>query len=95
MLNSFKAQCDLDMFSEYIEAALRRAKYETLENGTYMATVDGLRGVIATGKTIEACRVDLIEVIEEWITIRLQRGLDIPAMDGHGISVSQEPMAIV
>ena len=67
------------MFSEYIESALRRAKYENLENGTYMATVDGLRGVIATGETIETCRVDLIEVIEEWITIRLQRGLDIPA----------------
>jgi len=49
------------MFSEYIESALRRAKYETLENGTYMATVDGLRGVIATGETIETCRVDLIE----------------------------------
>jgi predicted RNase H-like HicB family nuclease len=83
------------MFSEYIEAALRRAIYETLENGTYMATVDGLRGVIATGETIETCRVDLIEVIEEWITIRLQRGLDIPALDGHVISVSQEPMAVV
>lgn len=83
------------MFSEYIEAALRRAKYETLENGTYMATVDGLQGVIATGETIEACRVDLIEVIEELITIRLQRGLGIPALDGFMISVSQEPMAIV
>jgi predicted RNase H-like HicB family nuclease len=83
------------MFSEYIESALRRAKYEPLENGTYMATVDGLRGVIATGETIETCRVDLIEVIEEWITIRLQRGLDIPALDGHVISVSQEPMAVV
>jgi len=60
-----------------------------------MATVDGLQGVIATGETIEACRVDLIEVIEEWITIRLQRGLGIPALDGFMISVSQEPMAIV
>jgi predicted RNase H-like HicB family nuclease len=41
------------MFSEYIGAALRRAKYESLENGSYMATVEGLRGVIATGETIE------------------------------------------
>ncbi len=83
------------MFSEYIEAALRRAKYETLGNGTYMATVDSLQGVIATGETIEACRVDLIEVIEEWITVRLQRGLGIPAVDGYVIGVSQEPMAVV
>jgi predicted RNase H-like HicB family nuclease len=61
------------MFSEYIGAALRRAKYESLENGSYMATVDGLRGVIATGETIERYREDLIEVMEEWIAIRLQR----------------------
>ncbi len=60
-----------------------------------MATVEGLPGVIATGKTIEECREDLIEVIEEWITIRLQRGLDIPAIDGYTIGVSQEPMAVV
>lgn len=83
------------MFSEYIGAALRRAKYESLENGSYMATVVGLRGVIATGETIEKCREDLIEVIEEWIAIRLQRGFAIPKLDGHTISVSQEPMAIV
>jgi hypothetical protein len=41
------------------------------------------------------CQEDLIEVIEEWITIRLQRGLNIPAIDGHTIGVSQEPMAVV
>jgi predicted RNase H-like HicB family nuclease len=85
----------LIMFSEYIGAALRLAKYETLENGSYMATVEGLRGVIATGETIEKCREDLIEVIEEWIAIRLQRGFAIPSLEGHAIGVSQEPMAIV
>ena len=83
------------MFSEYIGAALRRAKYESLENGSYMATVEGLRGVIATGETIEICREDLIEVIEEWIAIRLQRGFAIPSLEGHAINVSLEPMAIV
>ena len=50
------------MFSEYIKAALRRAKYETLENGTYMAKAEGLRGVIATGKTIEECREDQLKL---------------------------------
>lgn len=83
------------MFAEYIFAALRRAKYDTLENGSFMATVEGLPGVIATGKTIEECREDLIEVIEEWITIRLQRGLSMPTLDGCTIGVSQEPMAVV
>ena len=86
---------DIGMFSEYIQAALRRARYEPLDDGSYMATVEGLPGAIATGKTIEECREDLIEVIEEWVTIRLQRGLDIPSMDGHKIGISQEPLAIV
>jgi predicted RNase H-like HicB family nuclease len=83
------------MFSEYIQAALKRATYETLENGTLMAIVEDLPGVIATGKTFEDCRQDLIEVIEEWIAIRLQRGLDIPPLDGHTIGISEEPMAVV
>ncbi|MDD2754192.1 MAG: type II toxin-antitoxin system HicB family antitoxin [Methanothrix sp.] len=86
---------ELIMFSEYIGAALRLAKYESLENGSYMATVEGLRGVIATGETIEKCREDLIEVIEEWIAIRLQRVFAITSLEGYTIGVSQEPMAIV
>jgi len=80
---------ELIMFSEYIGAALGLAKYESLENGSYMATVEGLRGVIATGETIEKCREDLIEVIEEWITIRLQRGFAIPSLEGYAIGFSQ------
>jgi predicted RNase H-like HicB family nuclease len=85
----------IDMFSEYIQAALKQAKYQILDNGSYMATVERLPGVIATGKTIEECREDLIEVIEEWVTIRLQRGLDIPSVDGLTIGISREPMAVV
>lgn len=83
------------MFAEYIGAALKRAEYIPLEDGTFAGRVDGLKGVIATGRTVEECREDLIEVIEEWITIRLERGLNIPALDGHTIGVSRESAAIV
>jgi predicted RNase H-like HicB family nuclease len=83
------------MFAEYIQAALKRAKYETLEDDTYMATVDGLRGVIAIGDTIEECREDLIGVIEGWIALRLKMGDTVPAIDGITIDVSTEPMAVV
>lgn len=62
------------MFSEYIQAALKLAEYDTLEDGTYVATVVGLQGVIAIGDTIEECRKDRIEVIEGWITLRLRLG---------------------
>jgi len=62
------------MFSEYIQAALKQAEYDTLEDGTYVATVVGLQGVIAIGDTIEECHKDLIEVIEGWIALRLRFG---------------------
>jgi predicted RNase H-like HicB family nuclease len=94
MLN-LKSTLDLDMFAQYIQAALRHAKYETLEDGTYMATVEGLRGVIAIGDTIEECRQDLVEVIEGWIALRLKMGDSVPSIDGVIIDVSTEPMAIV
>lgn len=33
------------MFSEYIQAASDRAEHDTLEDGSYVATVPGLQGV--------------------------------------------------
>jgi len=83
------------MFVEYIRAALRHARYEVLEDGTYMATVEGLRGVIAVGETIEECRDDLIGVIEGWVALGLRLGHSIPTIDGCSISVSLEPVSVV
>jgi predicted RNase H-like HicB family nuclease len=76
------------MFAEYIAAALRHAKYEMLEDGTFMATVEGLRGVIAVGDTIEECREDLIQVIEGWIALGLRMGYSIPSISESAISLA-------
>jgi predicted RNase H-like HicB family nuclease len=70
------------MLYEYIETALMQAIYDSLEDGSYVATVPQLQGVIAIGDSLEECRYDLIEVIEEWIVARLQRGYPIPPIDG-------------
>lgn len=83
------------MFSEYIHAALMQAEYDTLEDGSYVVTVPGLQGVIAIGDSLEECRADLIEVIEEWIVARLQWGHTIPTISGHSISSSKEPITVV
>ncbi len=52
------------MFSEYIQAALESAKYDTLEDDSYVAIVPGLQGVIAVG--------DLLKNAGE-ISLRLSR----------------------
>ena len=77
------------MFAEYIQAALEKAEYEVIDNPEpYYAHVPGLVGVWATGKTIEGCRKELIEVIEEWIVAKLQWGQTIPPMGGLTIITS-------
>ena len=66
------------MIRQYVEEALRRARYEKLEDGTYYAEVPRLRGVLATAPTLEGCRNELAETIEEWVLVRVARGLDVP-----------------
>jgi len=75
------------MISHYVNRALDRAQYRLLTDGTFAATVRGLRGVIATGDTLEACRRDLVETVEEWLLVRVSRGLSIPSLDGATIKV--------
>ncbi len=68
------------MIVEYINAALARATYEKLEDKAhpYFGRVPVLKGVWATGKTLEECRKRLAEVIEGWLIVRLRKGLTIP-----------------
>ena len=70
------------MIREYLDRALRRAHYTQLEDGSFCAEVRGLRGVIGTGPTLEECRQSLEEVIQEWILVRVARGLSVPSLDG-------------
>ena len=46
----------------------------------YFGEVPELQGVWASGKTLEGCRNNLEEVIDEWIIIRLRKGGAIPAI---------------
>ncbi|MBK7876715.1 MAG: type II toxin-antitoxin system HicB family antitoxin [Planctomycetes bacterium] len=77
------------MITRYVEEALLRAKYERIDDEAWAATVPGLRGVIATGSRLEACRRDLSEVVEGWILVRVSRGLTIPKLGRASIRVKK------
>ncbi len=85
------------MFAEYIEAALERAVYKTLEDEEepIFVSVPELPGAWATGKTIEEARKELISVIEGWIALRLRMGRSIPPIGGHMITASAVPVSII
>lgn len=78
------------MLSEYIEAALKRATYEILENGSFYSEIPGLQGLYANALTLEACREELRESLEEWIVLGLQLGHTLPVLDGISLSFSKE-----
>ena len=68
------------MITDYIQAALRRAKYE-IEEGVYYADVPELPGVLAYGATLEECRQQLIEVIEGWLIVGFSHGDTLPVLN--------------
>ncbi len=78
------------MLTEYIQAALDLARYEQMEDGRFFAAVPGLKGLWADGDTIESCRRNLIETIEDWIFISLKEGLPIPSVGGVELSPNRE-----
>jgi len=79
------------MITEYIQAALRRARYEIIEDDEpYYGEIEGLQGVWASGGSLEQCRERLAETLDGWILVRLSRGLAIPALDGVEIWVPRE-----
>ncbi len=64
------------MITEYIDAAMRRAKFEIIDDEEpYYGEVPELEGVWATGKTLEECRHNLFEVIDGWLVVRSRKGL--------------------
>ncbi|OGO53209.1 MAG: antitoxin HicB [Chloroflexi bacterium RBG_16_68_14] len=68
------------MLTAYINAAMARGRYKIIEDGTYFGEIPGLRGVWANAKTLEGCRQELQEVLEDWLILKLRDGDDIPRM---------------
>lgn len=66
------------------------AKYEILpEDGSFYGEIPGFRGVYANGETLEVCRDELEEVLEEWILFRVSRNLSLPVVDGIELSIRE------
>jgi len=79
------------MIREYIETAIRHARYEIIEDEEpYYGEVPELQGVWATGNTLEECRQNLAEVVDGWVLIRLSRGLQIHPIGQAKITPPQE-----
>jgi len=66
------------MISDFLESKLNSASYKILRDKTYFGEIKGLRGVWANAKTLEACRGELQEVLEDWLVLKLQAREQVP-----------------
>jgi predicted RNase H-like HicB family nuclease len=75
------------MLLEYMEKAIKRAEYKKLENNTWFGEIPGFQGVWANGNTLEECRSELFEVLEEWLMLKIRDNESIPEINGLTLSV--------
>ena len=78
------------MLTEYVSAAMALARYEILpEDKTYYGEIPGFAGVYADADTLEACREQLREVLEEWLLLRVSRNLPVPEVSGISLVIRE------
>jgi predicted RNase H-like HicB family nuclease len=82
------------MIRKYIQTALMHAKYEILpDDGTYYGEIPECPGVYSNAQTLEECRSELEEVLEEWILFRVYKNLPIPTIDNIEIKIKKLAVA--
>jgi predicted RNase H-like HicB family nuclease len=78
------------MLLNYIREAMGKARYEILpDDGTYYGEIPGFQGVFANTATLENCREQLQEVLEEWILLSVAKNLPLPAVNGIELKVGE------
>ncbi|HNR30420.1 MAG TPA: type II toxin-antitoxin system HicB family antitoxin [Candidatus Hydrogenedentes bacterium] len=78
------------MLTKYLEAAMNRAHYEILsDDGSYYGEVPGFEGVYANAPTLEVCRAELLEVLEEWLFLRISNHLPIPVVEDIQLKIQE------
>ncbi|MDQ2742057.1 MAG: hypothetical protein M3Z66_07130 [Chloroflexota bacterium] len=73
----------------YIFAALRHALAEALEDGTLVATIPELPGVIVYGADTHECARELYCLIEETVRTWLANGYLMPVIDGIDLNLDR------
>jgi predicted RNase H-like HicB family nuclease len=75
------------MLSAYLQAAMRRATYEILEDdGSFYGSIPGFQGVYANAPTLEECREQLLEVLEGWILLGISLHHKLPVVEGINLN---------
>ena len=82
------------MIRKYIQTAMNYARYVILpDDGSYYGEIEKCPGVYSNAQTLEQCRDELEEVLEEWILFRVYKNLPIPPIDNITIKIKKQVVA--
>lgn len=75
------------MLTAYIQAAMRHAHYEMIEDAKpFFGSIPECPGVWASAKSLEVCREELQSALEDWIVLGLRLGHALPVIDGIAVA---------
>lgn len=80
-------------YLEYMQAAMRRAQYEQMEDSEWFASIPGFDGLWADGVSREEAQQRLYETLDGWIYVHVMRGKNRPP-DVDGVSLSDLPKRV-
>ena len=68
-------------FTDYVSVAMKKAKYELMENGAFWGEISGFQGVWGSADDLDSCRQDLQGALEGWLLLKLwDHDDDIPIL---------------
>jgi predicted RNase H-like HicB family nuclease len=78
------------MLTDYIDCAMERAHYEILEDDkSYYGEIKDCEGVYANASTLEECRKELEQTLEDWILLRVSKNLSLPQIGGIDLRIKE------
>ena len=81
------------MIAEYIDAAMRKAKFEHIaDEKIYFGKISGFKGLWASAPTKNECERELRERLDEWIVLSLRLNMSLPVMGGLTLNHTLAPV---
>lgn len=72
----------MQLIGQYAETAARRASTRKLEDGTWIAEIEGFRGVWATAPSQKEALDAIEEVVTEWVILKIRdEDRDMPVLE--------------
>jgi predicted RNase H-like HicB family nuclease len=65
-------------YLEYLDAAMKNAHYEYMEDGRYFASIPDFEGLWALGQTKDEAAHDLYRALDDWLDVHIKIGHQRP-----------------